>query len=1046
MRQETIAKLLRHLNAVVLKTPGQLIGLWGEAGVGKSFLLESLLGQILCKHLIVRASMSVAEIAGALSRPSNLPAWAKTQLNQLERGQTLDAQALEDTLAVTLSGLAPFVLVFEDAHDTNPERFELILKLSRVVPRLKGVALLVSSRTELPATFRSYRLEALDRGSADALLEAQAKAPLPREGLDWVYARAQGNALFTIEFWRYLLRQGAFWSDSERWQWRKPNDDFLPVSIEALILELLEHQMDAPTRAVLEAKALLEQTELTVSEQIWASVADVSVSQLLKSQNHLETSSLLRAGRFAHPLFREVLTPEIPAQRWELYAKRAVAALELEHPEQAAAFLEILKLEPEDARRLLEAAQKSAEARGDRIAAAKWLGRRVEFLDEPERSQIAFEAALETYGFDLAGAEKLARLATSGNGAHPKAVVFHAEILALLGQGQSAEVLLEDLEGNVELKLPRLQTLLFVKQIQGKYEEVIQTWNTHPELHDRAEMRALSNVGFAYFNLAQLEKAECLLNQMFASQILDAKSLYYTWNLQASIHAARGKYTDALQAYDIAIGFARQMQSPRIVVQSLKNHSIVARYLGLFQDARNKLQAALDLCSQFGLTHSYSAVQDILSSILMKEGRFEEAEILLKQSEKVFALNDNLSERCTNHLDQAELYLEWQPTSGIPLALRHARAGLRFARETGSIYHLTRSLEFAARAEALNKNPKMAMQLATELQVLVEKAPPERTRSLYAMGFALEALGHIQEARVSYLDTQAAAMDKSDQEDSERVALEADRLTGDIQSARKRHAWFTEQGLLGDAKVALRYFPNLTAADPLSSVTAEPTEPTVRLNVLGLPQLERDGQAIVYRGKKRLELLCYLLEARIAGKNEVSAMELAEVFYPDDSEKEGKHTLRQQVYLIRANLGNQCIQSTTNGYALEGVSSDAELFLETGDTSLWRGAYLERVSEGWDGNVSECLVQALRSGFERLLETHLSEAARVGEILLAMEPYDMTLLAQVLQAHQCGGFAKSASRLYKEAQERFWDVGENLPLSLEEFLRQASMLETQVLK
>ncbi len=1046
MRQETIAKLSRHLNAVVLKTPGQLIGLWGEAGVGKSFLLESLLGQILCKHLIVRSSMSIAEIAGALSRPANLPAWAKTQLNQLERGQTLDAQALEDTLAVTLSGLAPFVLVFEDAHDTNPERLELILKLSRVVPRLKGVALLVSSRNELPAAFRSYRLEALDRNASDALLEAQAKASLPREGLDWVYARAQGNALFTIEFWRYLLRQGAFWSDSERWQWRKPNDDFVPVSIEALILELLEHQMDAPTRAALEAKALLEQPELTVSEQIWASVADVSVSQLLKSRSQLETTSLLHAGHFAHPLFREVLTREIPAERWQLYAKRAVAALESEHPEQAAAFLKILKLEPDDAKRLLEAAQKSAESRGDRIAAAKWLARRVEFLDEPERSQNALAAARETSDFDLSGAEKLAKLATSGSPVNPKAVVFHAEILALLGQGQSAEVLLENLDGNAEVVVQRFQTLLFVKQIQGKYEEVIQTWNAHPELHGCLETRALSNVGFAYFNVAQLEKAECLLHQMFATKPNDAKSLYYTWNLQASIHMARGTYTDALKAYDTTIGFAHQMQSPRIVVQSLKNHSIVARYLGLFQDARNKLQEALNTCVQFGLTRNYSTIQDILSSILMKEGRFEEAEILLKQSEKVFALTDILTTRCTNHLDQAELYLEWQPTSGIPLALRHARAGLHLARETGSIYHLTRSLEFAVRAQALNKNPKMAMQLATELQVLVEKAPPERTRSLYAMGFALEASGHIQEARVCYLDAQAAAMDKGDQEDSERVALEADRLTGDIQSARKRHAWFTEQGLLGDARVALRYFPNLATADVLSSFTPEPSESSLRLNVLGLPQLERDGKAFLYRGKKRLELLCYLLEARIAGKNEVSAMELAEVFYPDDTDKEGKHTLRQQVYLIRANLGTQCIQSTTNGYALGEVSSDAELFLETGNTSLWRGAYLERVSEGWDGNVSECLVQALRSSFDSLRETHLNEAARVGEILLAMEPYDMTLLAQVLQAHRSGGLTKSASRIYKEAQKRFWDVGENLPLSLEDFLRQTSILESRVLK
>jgi DNA-binding SARP family transcriptional activator len=126
--------------------------------------------------------------------------------------------------------------------------------------------------------------------------------------------------------------------------------------------------------------------------------------------------------------------------------------------------------------------------------------------------------------------------------------------------------------------------------------------------------------------------------------------------------------------------------------------------------------------------------------------------------------------------------------------------------------------------------------------------------------------------------------------------------------------------------------------------------------------------------------------------------------------------------------------STTNGYALGSVTSDAEAFLETFDSRLWRGAFLERASEGWDGNVRECLVQALRSSFERSLETDSSEAARAGRILLEMEPYDADLLRQALIAHHRNGDERALKKTYKNALERFWDVGEALPATVEAFL------------
>ncbi|RIH74813.1 hypothetical protein Mterra_04039 [Calidithermus terrae] len=207
--------------------------------------------------------------------------------------------------------------------------------------------------------------------------------------------------------------------------------------------------------------------------------------------------------------------------------------------------------------------------------------------------------------------------------------------------------------------------------------------------------------------------------------------------------------------------------------------------------------------------------------------------------------------------------------------------------------------------------------------------------------------------------------------------------------------------------------------------------------MLGGVGLEREGEPLPLRARKRLEILCYLLEARVAGRAEVSGLELAEAFYPAAEEARAKATLKQQVHLIRMTLGPDAVRSTPGGYALGAVHSDAEEFLRGGDTRLWRGPYLERLAEGWHGGVREALTQALRSRAEALLESAPQEASRLAQILLGMEPYDTGFLQLGLRAARQSGSPKAAARLYKEAQERFLEVGEALP-GLEALLQAAS--------
>ncbi|WP_036219657.1 hypothetical protein, partial [Calidithermus chliarophilus] len=74
--------------------------------------------------------------------------------------------------------------------------------------------------------------------ASTALLQGQAGGALPPEACEWIYQRAQGNPLFTLEYFRHLGRLGHLWSDGHRWRWRAPEGEPMPTSVEALIVQL----------------------------------------------------------------------------------------------------------------------------------------------------------------------------------------------------------------------------------------------------------------------------------------------------------------------------------------------------------------------------------------------------------------------------------------------------------------------------------------------------------------------------------------------------------------------------------------------------------------------------------------------------------------------------------------------------------------------------------------------------------------------------------------------------------------------------------------
>jgi hypothetical protein len=234
---------------------------------------------------------------------------------------------------------------------------------------------------------------------------------------------------------------------------------------------------------------------------------------------------------------------------------------------------------------------------------------------------------------------------------------------------------------------------------------------------------------------------------------------------------------------------------------------------------------------------------------------------------------------------------------------------------------------------------------------------------------------------------------------------------------------------MNGVNIAKRLFPELAERKE----PAKPVAPQVRLGVLGSVQVKGKTSTPI-RGPKRQELLALLLEARISGRSEVSRLTLLDTLYPDEDELKASSRLKVVIHSLRETLGENAVATTNNGYALGACSSDAELFLQTGDTALWRGVYLEGLDTSEDSTVRESLYLSLFEKTKSLLETSPNEAARVAGILIEAEPYNLDYLKTYLAALRLSNNHGKLTRHYKAARERLFEVGERLPETWQAFL------------
>ena len=1009
MRSELKAQFLARLSPIVSKRGSVALGVWGELGIGKSHLVQEVLRGLSCRTVTVQAGLELERILELLPKSAS---------KEFKRP---NPQRQAQTVLAVLAENAPIVVHLEDYQNLAPERLELLRQVVLGLTNVRGVGLVFSGQMQPFAEVESQRLEPLLETELRTVL-SETQADLPEAALLWLTERAAGNPLVALENLRWLTRQGALWNDGGGWRWREPQPE-IPTSLEGLMGQFA--QSERPD--LLAARALLP---LSADMALWATVAGVSEADLREQAVQLERISILRGSAFSHPLLGAVIEAGMPPRlRLELAARALPSLLQSNQPEHIEAGAALIETaEPDRALELLLQAAGRLQTLGKPLEAARLLAQATEYAQGEQRGALALEAAEALRHTDLAAALRMAQLAYRQD-ARTETLLLYAELLVLNGQPSNAEELLWRLTPQT-LEQQWFPRLIGLRVQQTAFAEALGLWRNNPQIHAAAPALTRRDVAWALMQFGELEAAESMLRQALAAQPSPHERALLL-GARAHLEILRGRFLLAVQSASAAIALLGD-QTPRDLARAYEFRAMARQYLGRFAEAATDSEQALRLRRQLGDGWGVAQAQMSLAPVLLELAQYQRAEEILLHSHGLYARAEAKEPLIHCLCQLTYLYLEWPASHSAALALKHARAATQQA-QSASPMSLNQALAHRALAEAKFGDPQAALEFATQAEaVAIQMGQPDSVSlETLARAIAAEAMGDVPKALEQY--AKAVEMFRQDGlATAERFALELDRLRQDPASAQQHLGRFQQLGYLHAALLARQYF-NLEEA---------PSEPQggLELRVLGPVRVLLEGQPVRLHSSQGRAFLAYLLEARIAGRDEVPDLELLDAFWPGLPEAEAKVAIKQLVYRLRKSLGNAVIVRTPRGYALGEVASDAEAFLQNPDVTLWRGTYLEDLEESTDleeggSDVRSALYQSLLLQAQALLETDPKQALRLGRILMQADPYNRQMVHLTCQALHRLGNRRDLAKVYAQARRRLEEVGESLPESWQGFVK-----------
>jgi DNA-binding SARP family transcriptional activator len=1007
-----IESLEQMLSSLASRRSGLAICLVGHAGIGKTHTAGLILKKLPLRSSTLHATANVDQFFVCLPRVGRVAGSVETILTRLQRSEIKLADATE-AIAAWLISLAPFVLHLEDVHEANPEQQVFWNAVAKAIKVTRGVGILATSRGLRPSEFEALPLEILSLADSQTLLTAKLGAILPSAALDWILLRANGNPLFLLEFLKLLLRQGSIWNDGSNWHWRVPNAQVIPSNLEALIENMLQPIIADSGLANMFALRIL----IADSLLLWQPASQLLSESFETARMNLQNLGVLDSHfRIAHPLFSEVF------QQTQLHYLQLAARqlLQVAPPEMTPNLIELAQIEGDQARVILDSAIAVLQPRSPRQAKLLEI-QQLKYLDLKVRPHKALVLAREVAKFDPRSALQAIDLARLDRGLLIEATFLKIDWLGQLTQIQEAFEALQQLPVPLsqEAQIQKLQYTIgcqILRHELDRYRVALEIWELNPQIYASASISLICRVVTAYVYLENFEQARFWLAQAKNRSSCNLQELAEIENTDSNLLTETGQRFLALEAVKRGIALLK----PRIE-SGLAEFNELTRYaslhnnligklatIGLHSEAKKALEETLVLYQKHGISFNAGLLEYRMAASLRVSGDFDLSE------EKFHTIYQSIKHLNTPlpvfiFKELVWLYIFRGKQLDGMLALKYARFQMQTPPTNLDLLRIAKTQ--LLQTEARYGDLSIAEQILIELQQETGFMP-------WQQAFILERQNSQSAAVKALLEAQN---EPQFAEEKDLIELELVRITQDRVLARNLEQRLKTQELGGLLFVLHRYMPELEQLQVL------PEQASFRIANLGLLRFERNGKIISYKAAKGRELLALLSELRLRGQHEISQLELLDLLYPNFDETASVAALQQLIYRLRNSLGQNVIVRTPTGYALGAeVCTDAETFLQTADSSLWRGAWLADFAGGYDSMARNRIYQALTAFIENTLTQNPAEAARLACIWLEAEPYELDAVMLARDALLASGDVLGAEQLYNQAQVRFHEVGVQL--------------------
>jgi DNA-binding SARP family transcriptional activator len=1001
--------------------PGIALGLVAEVGAGKSFAVAEILSRVSCRSITVHATTSGAKLIAALPSVTNIPVWAQQTLDSVAEKSVANEEFIEAITAWLLQ-LSPCILQIEDFHEANSQQQHLWLQLASRATQIPGFGLLFTSRTPLASVIKTFQLEPLSTSAFKTLLENEAGTQLPHEALDWIESRTRGNPLFSLEYFRYLARNGFLWSDGQRWRWREPDTQSLPARVEALIEQALIPVLSSTLRSnALVAAALLGSA---LNFKTWAQVSGLTANQLQEIYLELIHYGIFYQDQFIHPLYREVLLSSPTIANREDIARQTLPYLAEHDPLHALKVLTWAKLNPKEQLKYFNIAIAHALEHNDQVLAARLSKKSARFLDRQAQVPVLLKAAKWIRPYQLSEALEMLQIANQIDPENLEVLRFMLEVLAYLGRAKEALSLLQRLPKNLPTDTWIEQRVMLLHR-SFDYTGLLELWEKELKTQTVLKPMIARAIARALVHFKNYDAAKGVIDQSLSAQKLSALEQAQLLYAKAFIPNARGEFVESVRVCSELIEYlyTTGKQAPQFLELLEGAHQLRAyahSALGHPRAAIADIEQCLIWLAQLGHAAIYAQRQSELGMYCLEAGDSNQAATLLLEARTVLERADQPVYACYLNRFSA-LYLLHL---GDEKALQRAHMALRNAQQTQQHSFITGAIHTLALVEASLGSASKALDYTAELESLEGCT---KTNILLIKALALERLGQPEKA-IEFLENAVQTTERMYFEvPPERIKLELLRLTKNHQAARILLLQLQQSGQGQLIELLENYFPDVEAPE-----TSAP------LAVLG--DIRWHGAKLGERGRKALELLAYLLEARIEKQSGVACQELFEILYPNHTDTQANAALKQMVYRMRGYLGAEAIVRQGNGYALGAFETDLEQFLKNPRPELWRGIYLSDLGLEHLSSIRGRLTQALRQLVSEMMQQQHTDTMRVAKILLEMDTTEPSTIKMVLQVAQQTGDTVSAIHAYAQAKTKLEELGETPPASWQVFLEEQLMM------